>query len=380
MKILKRNSVTKARRTSGEEFIRALVSYWQVERDLKMMRENKPHFSKRQFTVLIAVVLTGLAFAGYYLLSNRTEHKPAGPPEKITLAYSATTDSVFAEVAQQLGYFEEEGLEVTPHLHPYGKLALQEVLDGTADFATAAETPVMLAVMKGAKISVIATIQTSNRNTAIVARKDKGILTPADLKGRTIGTTLGTSGDFFMDAFLAVHGIARKDMKVLDVKAEKLQNTLMRGDVDAVSAFNPYVVRLQKKLGNRGITFYDENIYTQTFNIVAGREFINRNPGTVRKMLLALIKAEEFVMQNPEEAQKLVADISRLDIGMVREVWSGINFGVTLDQSLVLALEEESRWAMNSGVIVREKIPNYLDFIYFDGLESIRPKSVRILR
>ena len=36
----------------------------------------------------------------------------------------------------------------------------------------------------------------------------------------------------------------------------------LNGDVDAVSAFNPYLIRAQKKLGSRGITFYDENIYT----------------------------------------------------------------------------------------------------------------------
>ncbi len=62
-------------------------------------------------------------------------------------------------------------------MHPYGKTALKEVLEGKADFATVAETPVMFAIMKGEKISIIATIQTSSRNSAIMARKDKGILT-----------------------------------------------------------------------------------------------------------------------------------------------------------------------------------------------------------
>ena len=101
------------------------------------------------------------------------------------------------------GYYLQEGLEATPHLHPYGKLALQEVLDGKADFATVAETPVMFAIMKGEKISIIATIQTSNRNNAILARKDKGILTPDDLKGKKIGATFGTTSAIFYGRFFS---------------------------------------------------------------------------------------------------------------------------------------------------------------------------------
>lgn len=335
---------------------------------------------KHQFTFLTVAVLITLAIAGYYLMRSSTDHKPGRSPEKITIAYSAATDSVLAQVAQMRGYYLEEGLEATSHLHPYGKLALREVLEGKADFATVAETPVMFAIMKGEKISIIATIQTSNKNNAIVARKDKGILTPADLKGRKIAATFGTTSQFFMDAFLALQGISRKDMKIIDVKAEELQNALLHGDVDAVSAFNPYLIRVQGKLGNKGITFYDEDIYTQTFNMVATQEFISRNPGKVRKMLHALIKAEEFVEQNPTEAQKVVADFSRTDIAVVREIWSGISFSVTLDQSLVLALEDESRWAIQAGLTGKAQMPNYLDFIYVDGLESIRPEAVRILR
>jgi len=60
---------------------------------------------------------------------------------------------------------------------------------------------VMFAIMEGNKISIIATIQTSNRNNAIIARKDRGILTPQDLRGRKIATTFGTIAEFFMDAF-----------------------------------------------------------------------------------------------------------------------------------------------------------------------------------
>ena len=328
----------------------------------------------------IALTTAALAICGYFCACTRTDQKPAGPSEKVTIAYSTATDAALAVVAQVQGYNKQEGLEVTSHPHPYGKLALKEVLEGTADFATVAETPVMFAIMNGEKISVIATIQTSNKNSAIVANKDRGIREISDLKGKKLAATLGTTSEFFMDAFLAVHGISRKDVTVVDLKAEELPDALAKGEVDAVSAFNPYIIQAQNKLGDRGISFLDEELYTYTFNIVAKQEFIRKNPEKVRKLLNALIKAEKFAGENPEQAQKIVADFSRIDMALVRKIWADTSFHVALDQSLVLAMEDESRWAIRGGLTGKTKVPNYLDFIYFDGLKSVKPEAVRILR
>jgi sulfonate transport system substrate-binding protein len=328
----------------------------------------------------MTIAVAALAICACFFACTRTDRKPAGPPEKVTIAYSATTDAVLAEVAHVKGYYLQEGLDVTPHLHPYGKLALEDLLAGKADFATVAETPVMFAIMKGEKISVIATIENSDMGNAILARRDRGITTPEDLRGKRIAATLGTTSEFYLDAMLGLHGISRKDVAVVDLKAGEIADALARGDIDAVSTFTPYTAITQKKLGDRAITFQDKNIYRWTFNVVAKQEFIRKNPDKVRKILRALVRAEEFVRENPPEAQKIVADFSGIEIGIVRAIWADTSFTVTLDQPLILALEDESRWAIDGGQTGARKIPNYLDFIYFDGLKSIKPDAVRILR
>lgn len=334
----------------------------------------------RRFLTGIALIISASAISACFTACTRADNKSSGPAEKVTIAYSATTDAVLAEVAQMRSYYRDEGLEVVPHMHPYGKPALKEVLEGKADFATVAETPVMFAVMSGEKISIIATIQTSSNNGAIIARKDRGILNLRDLKGKKMAATLGTTSEFFMDAILGTQGISRKDVRVIDLKAEEMPAALANGDVDAVSAFLPYTNYSLRKLGGNGILFNDDNIYTWTFNVVSTQEFIRKNPGKVKKLLRALIKAEEFVKQNPDEAQKIVADFSGMDISIVRDIWADNDFSVTLDQSLLLVLEDESRWAIIGKLTAAEKVPNYLDYIYLDGLNSVRPSSARILR
>ena len=252
---------------------------------------------------------------------------------------------------------------------------------GKADFATLGETPIVFAVMKGDPVSIIATIQMTNLENAIVARKDRGIGAMGDLRGRKIATSLGTTLDYFLDAILGAKGISRKEVTVIDMKVEELSDALARGDVDAISTFHPYIIPAQKNLGDRGITFRDKDIYTATFNMIAKQEFIRRNPEKIKKILRALIKAEEFLNRHPAEAQKIVADFSGADISIVREVWAGYNFGVGLDQSLLLAMEDESKWAIKNRLTGgMTKLPNYLDFIYLDGLASVKPKAINILR
>lgn len=323
----------------------------------------------------IAVVILAICAS----LFACTDQKPAGPPEKVTIAY-APTNSILAQVAQAQDYYLQEGLEATLHLQPYGKLALKEMLEGKADFAICGETPIMFAIMNGEEISIIATIQISNKDSAIIARRDKGILTPSDLKSRKIGMTSGTVSDFLLDAFLAVNGISRKEVKVVNMKADDLPDALANGELDVIATFSPFVTQAQKKLGNKGTTFYGEDIYTQTFDVVATQEYIRRNPGKVRKLLSALINAEKFAGENRVEAQKIVADLNRMDIAMIREIWAITSYSITLDQQLLLALEDESRWAIKGGLTRARKVPNYLDFIYLDGLASVKPEAVRILR
>jgi NitT/TauT family transport system substrate-binding protein len=329
-----------------------------------------------RLTVLLSLLVSCVALPA----CSRKDQKPVGPPEKVTIAYATLIEASLAHVAQAEGYNREENLAVTARLHPYGKLALKDVLEGKADFATVAETPVMFAILNGEKIAIIASIYSSQKNHAIIARKDLGILVPQDLRERKIATTLGITSDFFMDGFLAVHGIARKELTVVNLKPEELENAIVSGEVAAVSSFYPYLSLTQKKLGDKGITFYDPDIYTETFNVVATQEFIRKNPETVRKMLRALVKAEEMARKNPEEAQKLVAQFTGIAPDIVAETWGIGSFELTLNQLLILVLEDEAQWAIENDFTLARKMPNYLDYIYFDGLKSIKPEVVRILQ
>jgi sulfonate transport system substrate-binding protein len=238
----------------------------------------------------------------------------------------------------------------------------------------------VFAITKGNKIYIIAEIQTSTKNEAIVARKDHGITKPSDLRGKTIGVTAGTTGDFFLDSFFLVQGIDQQAVKIIDLEPEAMPDALSQGRVDAVSTWNPLLKHLQKQLGDKGIVFFDEIIYTELFCVVTRQEFAQKNPGVITKVLKALIQAEAFAQQHPEAARQLIAQSTQTDKAMVDEIWDSLDSRVTLDQSLLVNLEDQTRWAKKNRLTDLAELPNYLDFIYFDGLQSLKPDSVRIIR
>jgi NitT/TauT family transport system substrate-binding protein len=337
----------------------------------------------KRFTSMARLAVCAIAALGVIIFSMfgcESPQKQAGPREKITIAYSTAANAILIYIAFAKGYFSAEGLNAIPQAHPFGKIALNAVIEGKADLATVADTPIVFVVMNGQKFTILATIQTSNRNEAIVARQDRGIAKPADLKGGKIGVPLGTNADFFVDVFLITHGIDREKVKKIDMKPEEMATALGTGRVDAVSTFNPTLTLLKKRLGKKATVFFGASLYTENICAVAMQDYVKMHPEAIKKVLRALIKAETFVEQNPEEARRLVAEFIKIDKALLDEIWPIFKTMVTLDQSLLVDLENQTRWALKNKLIARKTILNYLDFIYMDGLQAVKPEAVSILR
>jgi len=112
-------------------------------------------------------------------ISGCQKQKQVGPLEIIIIAYTTNLNPAFLHIVFVKSFFTEDALDTTPQPHPFGKVALQGVIDEKADIAIVEDTSIVFAVMNGKKITTLATIRTLNRNDAIIARRGRGITLPS---------------------------------------------------------------------------------------------------------------------------------------------------------------------------------------------------------
>ena len=300
--------------------------------------------------------------------------------QKITIAYTLQPQGTLVHIAKYNGYFAEEGIDVNSQIHSFGKTALQSLLDKKADIATVAETPIMFNILNGKKVSILATIVASTKNNAIVARKDLGILRPGDLKGKRVGFTSLTTSDFFLDSFLIANGLTRKDIQAVPLNPDEMEAAILGKKVEALSTWNYTLTQILHKLGKDGIQFFDQEIYTETYNLVSSPEFTQQNPELIKKILRALIRAQEFVKDKPLEAQSILSSLTKYPQNLIKEVWDSFRFNVSLDQTILITLEDEARWAIKNKLTEQTSMPAFLDYFYLDGLRSVNPEYIKLTK
>lgn len=301
-------------------------------------------------------------------------------PLKIRIAQANQPVVASVLIAQKNGYFKRLGLDVVLQKYGSGKACLQAMLEGSADMSTAGDIPIMFSIMADNKVQILATIENTTKNNAIVARRDRGVLAPKDLVGKKIGVTLGTGAEFFLDSFLLFHEIARSQVQFVPVKPVEMVDALLSGRVDAVSTWNPHLARLMTELEGGGLIFYGEEIYTATQNIVTRQQFLSNNRAAVNKVMRALFQATEFIKKSPGVAQKIVGDEIGMELSQLAAVWDIYNFKLRMDQTLLMTLRDEARWAIKNNLVSRTVIPTFYDSLFPEILKEINPSAVTVER
>ena len=114
--------------------------------------------------------------------------------------------------------------------------------------------------------------------------------------------------------------------------------------------------------------------------MVTTDEVITARGEAIERFLKALVEAERFVKQYPDQAKDIITERLDVEEDYVASVWPKNDFTTSLPQSLILAMDDEARWSIANNLTDKKVVPNYLDYIYWDGLEALKPKAVNIIR
>ena len=282
-------------------------------------------------------------------------------------------------VANEKHFWKNLGLDVELISFTSGRLCLDAVLGGKAEAGTMAETPIMNAGFNGAPIYVITGIHRSGKNTKVIARMDRRIAKPSDLKGHKVAVSIGTNGEFFMDQYLQRAGLTRKDMQIVNLRPEDMTSSIIRGDVDACFTWEPHIQNAKKQLGDRALIFGNDGLYTETYNIVTTQSIAKSKPKELNLLLQGLSQAIDYMHENPDDSIGIVSRRIGLDANLLRAIWPDYTFQLSLDQSFLDLLDEEAKWSKANGIAPpAAETPNYRFFVLTEPLKAVKPEAVTL--
>ncbi|HEB13533.1 MAG TPA: hypothetical protein ENI13_00980 [candidate division CPR3 bacterium] len=327
--------------------------------------------------ILVIVVALGLAVGGYLLLGQRQIEEYTGPVEKITLAAYAGDTGALVYIAEDRGYFEKNGLEVTIKDCESGKTAADALIDGEADISTSAGFVFVSNSFNYADLRVLGTVATEEVKE-LVARKDKGIAVIDDLIGKKIGVTKKSGAEFSLGTFLLFNGLSLQDVELVDLRPSEIVEAISSGDIDAAFTWDPNVYNIKEQLGDNAISWPGgQDFY---FLLITKEGWIKKNPEAAERLMTSLLEAEDHIKNNPEESREFVEDRFNCESDYMDYSWPKQEFVVILEQGMFITFEHQAQWSIENNLTDATEIPNYLDFIYTDALEAVKPSRMTIIK
>lgn len=335
---------------------------------------------EKRLTGIALVVAVAAALAiGYLGTPNRAPTPPVFV-EKLSIALPTVPHAALLQIAAAKGFFADEGLDVTLVSASHGKAALELMVQGKADLATAAEVPFVIGAMKGETFGIAASVVNVSLGNAVLARRDRGIALPRDLTGKRVGVTFGTTSEYFLWMYLIRHRVPPDSVTLVDIPPARLQHDLVMGTIDAIATWQPLASNAERALGENAVSFSAPDVYAETHVVIGRSDFLRAHPQMIVKLVRALLEAERFARAQPEQALNLVAERLKVGVNVLQPTWKGFDFTVELPQTQLVIMEDVARWAMARGYVKKGPVPNFLPHLYLDALLAVRPERVTVVR
>jgi NitT/TauT family transport system substrate-binding protein len=299
--------------------------------------------------------------------------------ETITVAAYAGDSGMLVYLAETLGYYKQNNLNVIIKDYESGKQATDAMLAGQADLSTATDFVFVSNGIDHADLRTIGTIAMA-RMCDLVVRKDRGILAPKDLKGKTIGITQKSVGEFMLGRFLLFNDLLIEDVQIVDLTPSELIRSITSGQIDAALTWDPNIYTIKHKLREKVVSWGAQGGQDFNFLLITLEKWIERYFTAGKRLLTALVQTEQFVQLHPAKVKAFIQKRFEYSDEYVSYTFSRHKFRVALPQSLILAMEDQAQWRIDNRLVSTIEAPNFLTYIHTDMLAKVKPESVTVIR
>lgn len=310
-----------------------------------------------------AILLAGCSSAAAPRVSPTAEDSAATTPVTFALDWAPNTNHTGVFVAQELGYFDEAGLDV--EILPYASTPVPELVSGgAADFGIGGQGGVQLGRTAGLDVVSVYRVTQSEVGELVVLADRDDITRPADLEGKIFGG-FGSPLYRAMVRTMIEHDGGAGDFTevVLDTGAYE---ALSSGSIDftlSVSTWESIQAEIEGR-PYKSFQYQDHGMPdVQAVGIISSDAFLEAEPDVARKFVTAVQRGYQYAADHPDEAARLLVDANPDTLGGAEELvtrslqtLAGDGFfvadGVVTGSADPAAWEEYGAFLVDNGILV----------------------------
>ena len=289
----------------------------------------------------------------------------------VTIAVSRTPLSAPFLVAEKLGFFDQQGLNVDLIPCDGGVACTKMMVDREAKYATASESVVMFESFKHNDIALLVSFVETDNDLKLVTLEPSNITSVADLDGKKVGVVKGSASEFYFDSVLIANNLKNLDIEKVYLSPQEMVPSLISYQVDAISAWEPLGYKADTLSAAKVINLGNHGIYQLSFNLLSVTEYLETSGEEPIKLIQALDSAVEWINQNPNQALELIAEQLNLSVSQVEWSWEDLMFRLALGNSLLSNIQLQARWAIERG-LVDDTLPDFRKVFYSEPYRQVR--------
>ena len=284
---------------------------------------------KKQVSVILAAALAAASLVGCGGAKKEETQAAATEAPKTEAATEAAT-SAEAEPETEAESFEPETVRVAymPNM-------------GSASLAVTAGDIAISQIGHGAHAlcaegeAVIFQIDCTSLADAVIGNADKGISSIADLKGKKVAATSGTSAEIILNLALKSAGLTSDDLEIVEMDANGMVSAMVSGNVDACATWSPGTVTISEALGDKTVWLATNQDYINeaTFpsSFITTQKYADEHHDILVRFSRALQKAADYRNEHIEEVAEMVAKQCEVDASTMLACVGEGNWTITSD-------------------------------------------------
>jgi NitT/TauT family transport system substrate-binding protein len=241
-------------------------------------------------------------FASSFLVLNMAQ---ANDALTIRLDWSWWAGQTPMLLAKEKGYYSEAGLDVEIVQGQGSKTTTLVVGEGADPIGHASLSTAAQSISAGVPITAIAGFWQQGPVSLICT--DPAIKTPADIKGKRIGSTPTGSDGQILPAFLKANGLELTDISLVNMPGDAKFAGIASGQLDCISGDDYYYAPQLKGQGKEVsvLKYADWGVTNLSFGLIANNDYLKDNPEIVKRFVAATRKGVEYSLANKDEAVAL---------------------------------------------------------------------------